>query len=118
MKPNQMYNTSKKKSMMKLWDDAIHPNDLILLAKADSLGRGIDKDYSEIEMALRASLKDYKELMKEPEVSGKDLIELGLKPGVQFSEYIKLGHKLHLSGLSKEDILKHISNNIKKNQEI
>ena len=69
-------------------------------------------------MALRASLKDYEELMKEPEVSGKDLIELGLKPGVQFSEYIKLGHKLHLSGLSKEDILKHISNNIKKNQDI
>ena len=118
MKPNQIYNTSKKKSMMKLWDDAIHPNDLILLAKADSLGRGIDKDYSEIEMALRASLKDYEELMQEPEVSGKDLIELGLKPGIQFSEYIKLGHKLHLSGLSKEDILKHISNNIKKNQEI
>ncbi|WP_455542082.1 CCA tRNA nucleotidyltransferase [Intestinibacter sp.] len=116
MKPNQMYNSSKKKSMMKLWDDAIHPADLILLAKADSLGRGIKKDYTEIENTLRASLKDYKKLMQEPEVSGKDLISLGLKPGVQFSEYIKLGHKLHLSGLNKEEILNHIAVDIKKKQ--
>ncbi|MBU5335746.1 CCA tRNA nucleotidyltransferase [Intestinibacter bartlettii] len=114
MKPNQMYNTAKKKSMMKLWDDAIHPTDLILLSKADALGRGIKKDYDEIENALRASLKDYNVLMQEPEVSGKDLILLGLKPGVQFSEYIKLGHKLHLSGLSKEEILRHISSDINK----
>ena len=56
--------------------------------------------------------------MQEPEVTGKDLISLGLKPGIQFSEYIKLGHKLHLSGLKKEDILKHIANDIKKNKQI
>ena len=118
MKPNQMYNTAKKKSMMKLWDEAIHPIDLILLSKADVLGRGSNKDYSEIESALRASLKNYEKLMQEPEVTGKDLISLGLKPGIQFSEYIKLGHKLHLSGLKKEDILKHIANDIKKNKQI
>lgn len=118
MKPNQMYNTAKKKSMMKLWDEAIHPIDLILLSKADVLGRGSNKDYSEIESALRASLKNYEKLMQEPEVTGKDLISLGLKPGIQFSEYIKLGHKLHLSGLKKEYILKHIANDIKKNKQI
>ena len=52
--------------------------------------------------------------MLEPEVVGKDLIALGLKPGILFSEYIKLGHKLHLSGLSKDEILKHIKADINK----
>ena len=66
----------------------------------------------------KTSLKNYEKLMQEPEVTGKDLISLGLKPGIQFSEYIKLGHKLHLSGLKKEDILKHIANDIKKNKQI
>lgn len=114
MKPNQMYNSAKKKSMMNLWDSAIYPEDLILLSKADSLGRGIKKDYTEVENNLNISLNEYKNLMKEPEIMGKDLIKLGLKPGVIFSEYIKLGHKLHLSGLKKDEILKHIKNDIDK----
>lgn len=116
MKPNQMYNIAKKKSMMKLWDKAICPEDLILLARADSLGRDKIHDYDEIEKILRASLEDYKNLMKKPEITGKDLIALGLKPGQEFSEYIKFGHKLHLSGVPKEEVLRHISANINKKQ--
>ncbi|MDY2737242.1 CCA tRNA nucleotidyltransferase [Intestinibacter sp.] len=116
MKPNQMYNIAKKKSMMKLWDEAICPEDLILLARADSLGRDKIHDYDEIEKILRASLEDYKNLMKKPEITGKDLIALGLKPGQEFSEYIKFGHKLHLSGVPKEEVLRHISANINKKQ--
>lgn len=114
MKPNQMYNSAKKKSMMKLWDEAICPNDLILLSKADSLGRAIKRDYTQVENILNSSLNEYNELMQQPEVVGKDLIKLGLKPGVVFSEYIKLGHKLHLSGLTKDEILKHIEADINK----
>ncbi|MGM9532254.1 CCA tRNA nucleotidyltransferase [Intestinibacter sp.] len=116
MKPNQMYNIAKKKSMMKLWDKAICPEDLILLARADSLGRDKIHDYDEIEKILRDSLEDYKNLMKRPEITGKDLIALGLKPGQEFSEYIKFGHKLHLSGVPKEEVLRHISANINKRQ--
>ena len=116
MKPNQMYNIAKKKSMMKLWDKAICPEDLILLARADSLGRDKIHDYDEIEKILRASLEDYKNLMKKPQITGKDLISLGLKPGEQFSEYIKFGHKLHLSGVPKEEVLRHVSADINKKQ--
>ena len=116
MKPNQMYNIAKKKSMMKLWDEAICPEDLILLARADSLGRDKIHDYDEIEKILRASLEDYKNLMKKPQITGKDLISLGLKPGEQFSEYIKFGHKLHLSGVPKEEVLRHVSADINKKQ--
>ena len=118
MKPNQMFDKAKKKSMMKLWDKAICPEDLILLAKADSLGRDIDKNYDEIEKVLRASLEDYKNLMKKPQITGKDLISIGLKPGEQFAEYIEFGHKLHLSGVSKENILRHIEADIKKKQSL
>jgi len=116
MKPNQMYNIAKKKSMMKLWDEAICPEDLILLARSDSLGRDKIHDYDEIEKILRASLEDYKNLMKKPQITGKDLISLGLKPGEQFSEYIKFGHKLHLSGVPKEEVLRHVSADINKKQ--
>lgn len=114
MKPNQMYNIAKKKSMMKLWDEVISPEDLILLARADSLGRDKVEDYDEIEKILRASLNDYRDLMKKPEVTGKDLIALGLKPGKEFADYIQFGHKLHLSGVSKEEVLRHIEANINK----
>lgn len=118
MRPNQMYNVAKKKSMMRLWDKCICPEDLILLARADSLGRDKIKDYDEIEKILRASLKDYKNLMKKPQVTGKDLISLGLKPGEEFSKYIQFGHKLHLSGVPKEQVLRHISADIDKKQSL
>lgn len=108
MKPNQMYNKSKKKSMMKLWDEAVCPEDLILLAKSDFLGKGKKENYNEIEKILKNSLNDYKELMSKPQILGRDLIEHGLKPGKNFSQYLSFGHKLHLSGVSKEDAIKHI----------
>lgn len=108
MKPNQMYNKSKKKSMMKLWDESVCPEDLILLAKSDFLEKGKKESYNEIEKILRDSLNEYKELMTKPQILGRDLIEHGLKPGKNFSQYLDFGHKLHLSGVSKEDAIKHI----------
>ena len=99
-----------------MWDESICPEDLILLARADSLGRGKAEDYDQIEKILRVSLEDYKDLMNKPQVMGRDLISLGLKPGEEFAKYIKFGHKLHLSGVSKEEVLRHISADIKKKQ--
>ena len=56
----------------------------------------------------------------EQNISGQDFLipwqSAGLQPPPAdlFSEYIKLGHKLHLSGLSKDEILKHIKADINK----
>ena len=108
MKPNQIYNIAKKKTMMKMWDECICPEDLILLAKADHLGRDKRENYDEIEKILNDSLNDYKELMSKPQVLGRDLIANGLKPDKNFSKLIELGHKLHLSGVSKENAIRHI----------
>ena len=84
---------------------ALCPEDLLLLAKADSLGRDVVQDYSSSEAFLNDRLHDYKELMKKPQVTGKDLIALGYKPGPKFSELLAYTHKLHLSGVSHSNAI-------------
>lgn len=57
MQPNQLINQgSKAKAFRRMFAKSICPNDLILLAKADHLGRGGDHDYTEQEARLRSFL--------------------------------------------------------------
>ena len=60
MQPNQLANqNSKLKSTRKLFSKSICPHDLVLLAKADSLGRSVNKDYSVNEAYLKNALEDF-----------------------------------------------------------
>lgn len=60
MQPNQLANqNSKLKSTRKLFSKSICPHDLVLLAKADSLGRNINQDYSLNESYLKNALEDF-----------------------------------------------------------
>ena len=60
MQPNQLANqNSKLKSTRKLFSKSICPEDLVLLAKADALGRTVEQDYLPKEEYLRNGLKDY-----------------------------------------------------------
>lgn len=60
MQPNQLANqNSKLKSTRKLFSQVICPEDLILLAKADELGRSINQDYGPKESYLRRGLEDF-----------------------------------------------------------
>ncbi|WP_455538529.1 HD domain-containing protein [Terrisporobacter sp.] len=65
MQPNQLANqNSKLKSTRKLFNKSICPEDLVLLAKADALGRATKQDYSPREVYLRKALEDFKSIEK------------------------------------------------------
>ena len=106
MRPNILAGQqSGVKSYCKLFDQSVCPNDLLLLAKADALGCGTEKDYTPTEETLHRMLEAYEELMSRPFVQGSDLIEAGFQPGKDFSEALAYAHKLRLAGVEKEEAL-------------
>lgn len=116
MKPNMLAGCGAQvKSYMKLYDRSVCPEDLLLLAKADDLGRvgpWDDRDallaaYAETESRLHEMLALYEERMSRPYLMGRDLVEAGLTPGPSFSEELAYAHKLRLAGIPKEEQLKH-----------
>ena len=119
MKPNMMAeNCSEVKAFMKLFDRAVCPEDLLLLAKADHMGRvaggqnpetaraALEASYAGTEKKLRDLLAVYRQRMAEPYLMGKDLIEAGLQPGPVFTQALDYAHKLRLAGLPKEEQLR------------
>ncbi|WP_419726704.1 HD domain-containing protein [Terrisporobacter petrolearius] len=63
MQPNQLANqNSQLKSTRRLFNKSVCPQDLILLAKADALGRSVSEDYSLKEVYLKDALKNFQEL--------------------------------------------------------
>ena len=106
MRPNLLAaQKSGQKSCCHLFDKSVCPEDLLLLAKADALGRGIEQDYRPTEVYLQEKLAAFHEIMSRPFVQGSDLIAAGFEPGKDFSEALTLAHKLRLAGVKKEDAL-------------
>lgn len=69
MQPNQLANqNSKLKSTRKLFGKSVCPEDLVLLAKADALGRTINQDYTKKEEYLKNALNDYKAMKEKIEL--------------------------------------------------
>ena len=107
MKPNILAGAQAKvKSTNKLFDQAEDPEGLILLGRADHLGRTDAEINHAYEEFLWERLQIYREAMARPYVQGSDLIEAGLMPGPQFSEVLAYAHKLRLAGVEKENALK------------
>lgn len=107
MRPNALvYMKSGRNAFMKLFDEALVPEDLLLLAKADHMGRG-EKGvgYEPLEEKLTQELAAYRERMAQPAVMGADLIAAGMRPGRDMGEALAYAHKLHLKGMSKEQAL-------------
>ena len=69
MQPNQLANqNSKLKSTRKLFGKSVCPEDLVLLAKADALGRTINQDYTKKEEYLKNALNYYKAMKEKIEL--------------------------------------------------
>lgn len=104
MKPNVCFrNNAKEKTTNAMFDEAIAPIDLIYFAMCDHIEKdAIDKRKE----FLLNRLNVYNELIKKPEVTGDDLIKASLIPDEKFKDTLKFAHKLHLSGIQKEDALK------------
>ena len=94
------------RSFCRLFDESVCPEDLLLLAKADALGRRIDQDYARTEACLREMLARYREIMSRPFVQGADLIAAGFAPGKDFGPALAYAHRLRLAGVSKENALR------------
>lgn len=118
MRPNQMAEQkSAAKSMCKLFDSSVAPEDLILLAKADHCSRPDASPHEQTEQYLYDHLNLYRERMARPCVMGADLIEAGFRPGKEFKDALEHAHKLRLAGVPKENALRQTIAFLKKRQE-
>lgn len=107
MRANMMaFQKSSQKAMNRLFDDSICPEDLILLAEADYLGRAGDWDFTENKAFFSEKFAVFQEIMARPYVMGRDLIQAGLKPDKNFSQLLAYAHKLRLSGVEKEEAMR------------
>ncbi len=115
MEPNRLAaDGAGTKSYMKLFDRTKAPEELLLLAKADHMGRctsGQDRAvletaYIPVERKLGEMLALYRQRMAEPCVMGRDLIAAGIRPDSAFGPALEYAHKLHLAGLDKEEQLR------------
>lgn len=114
MEPNQKARDgAHTKSFMKMFDRSVNPKDLILLAKADHMGRigdmsdrkTLEAEYEEFGHILDAMLVEYEGRMSCPYIMGKDLVEAGVQPGPVFTDALEYAHKLQLAGVPKEEQL-------------
>ena len=115
MEPNKMAGDGAGvKAFMRLYDKALSPEDLLLLSKADWLGRrGPETDekqlaagYAPTEEKLRGLLALYRARMAAPCVTGRDLVEAGFRPGPELGRALEYAHKLHLAGVERDQQFK------------
>lgn len=109
MRPNMLVaQKAGEKAYMKMFDLAVSAPDLLMLAKADHLGRTKIDSYEENERVLAEKFARYRERMAQPEVRGTDLMEAGMAPGPAFKTALELAHKLHLAGVERDTALKQV----------
>ena len=109
MRPNMLYvQKSGVRATNRLFDESVSPFDLIQLAMADNQGKIPREAGENTEKFLLERLNVYNEYMSRDYVTGQDLIDMGLKEGKKFKSILEFAHKLRLTGVKKEDVMKQI----------
>ena len=107
MKPNALaFAEASVKSTNKMFDRSVDPEDLLLLAEADSRGIIKNSEYVDVSPWLRERLAIYKKITSGPWIGGADLAEAGFEPGPDYSEILEYAHKLRLAGINRDAALK------------
>ncbi|MCC8044662.1 MAG: HDIG domain-containing protein [Clostridiales bacterium] len=106
MLPNKKYSSgSRIKSTNQMFDEAVCPEDLLLLSEADHFGRLNPQPYDDCRAWLRDRLDTYHKTMAMPYVTEEDLISYGAKES-DLEELLAYSHKLRVSGNTKESVEK------------
>lgn len=99
MKPKKYVgNNATDFAFNNMFDKTTHAEDLLLLARCDHFGRGVQLDYAMYENKLSAHLAKYRELMELPEATAEDFMKLGVNPSPLLGEMLEMSHKMHLKG--------------------
>lgn len=109
MNPNRLFeDKSSLKATRRMFARSLYKEDLILIAKADHLGRLNFSSYEDAEIWLNNRLEDFYETCSLELVNGEDLINAGYVPGKEFKSILEFAFKLQTAGLDKESILKQV----------
>ena len=106
MEPNKLaHHALRAKSFLRLFDRALCPEDLLLLARADVLGCGREESEQDREAQRRLSemLALYHARVSAPGLTGRDLLDAGAQPGPLLGEALAYARKLRLSGASLDE---------------
>lgn len=104
MRPTRLAATSHhRKKFMKMFDDSLCPEDLLLLSEADR-GNRIPSDGMAGEI-LEEELAQYHSLLETPPVTGAELLAEGYRPGKHIGLMLAYARELWLAGISKEKAL-------------
>lgn len=103
LKPSQFYQGKAKKSAFRRLATKVNIEELVVVAKADFLGRTTPESLAGIYHAgewVLERAKDLKVAQKplEPLVQGRDLIALGLEPSPKFKAILELVYEKQLEG--------------------
>jgi tRNA nucleotidyltransferase (CCA-adding enzyme) len=124
LKPHQLYSDNSSLSAIRRLSTKVKISDLVIVAKADFLGRDTPEAKSGEFIAGEWLLKRARELevldsAPKPLIGGKDLISLGMKPSKEFGEILKEIYKMQIEGdvKSKDEALREVEKLVRKEKE-
>lgn len=117
--PQMFLHNSRYKKTNALLDKSVCTGDLMFLSFCDIHNECLCDNMNTCSGFLswcRERIRIYDYIMGQPQVTGNDLMLLGLHPSILFSKLLKEAHKLHLSGVRKDEVLRGFQTKLRKDK--